>query len=135
MESALQEAIHTALSADAPLVAAVAGIYDDRPQVVDSSSVAAFPVVTHGDNIITQWPTDDWSGGSALVRVHVWSRYPGRKEAKDIVGLIRAALDRAALTITGYTALSLDFEQSFVDVDPDGETRHGVIEFRALICP
>lgn len=133
MNEALQQAIYTTLTASAPLVAAVQGIYDHVPQVSDSGAGSAFPYVTLGENTVSAWATDDWSGGDAVVRVHVWSRYRGRKEALEILDLIRAALDRATFAITGYTNVTCDFLQSFVEVDPDGLTRHGVIEFRILI--
>jgi len=135
MNSALQAAIYSALTGNAPLMSAVTGVYDKAPQATDSGSSTAFPYVTIGDDIISAWATDDWSGGDAVFRIHVWSRYGGNKEANQIIGLVRDALDRVPLSVTGYTALSVDFEQAFVEPDPDGETRHGVMEFRVLICP
>lgn len=135
MNAPFQKAIYDALAASSPLMAVITGIYDKAHQVNDSGAIAAFPFVTIGDDVISAWSTDDWSGGEAVARVHVWSRYGGNKQAAEIIGLIRAALDRASLTIAGYGALSCDYQQSFVEPDPDGETRHGVIEFRVLICP
>jgi len=135
MNEPFQQAIYNRLTGNAPIMAVVSGVYDKAPQAIDSGSGAAFPFVTIGDDIITAWAADDWSGGEAVARIHVWSRYGGNKEAAEIIGLIRAALDRQDLAIPGYGALSCDYQQSFVEPDPDGETRHGVIEFRVLICP
>jgi len=134
MNGAMQTAIYTALTADATLVALVEGIYDDHPQDLDAQASSAFPYVTIGDDIITPFASDDWSGGTILTQIDVWSRYAGRKEAKAILDRIRVVLDRATLSVTGYEFVTCDFAESFVDLDPDGETRHGVIQFRTLLA-
>lgn len=133
MDSALQTAVYTALTANTPLMAAVTGIYDGAPQSGDSQDPALMPYVTFDDDDAGAWATDDWSGGEVIVNLSVWSRYQGRKEAKDILGLIRSALDRATLSVAGYNFVTCDYQSSGVILDADGETRHGLIAFRVLL--
>lgn len=135
MNFALQQAIYSALIGNASLVAAVQSVRDKQPDAADSGDDSVFPYIVIGEGITTAWATDDWSGGDATVRVNVFSRYGGNKEALQIMDLVRTVLDRSTLAITGYKAVTVDFVQSFVQPDPDGRTRDGVIEFRVLICP
>lgn len=134
MNKALWEGVYAALTADTALMAAVGGVYSKPPQPADSGASEPFPYVMIGDGLVSPWGTDDWSGGNAVCRIHVFSRHDGPSEAFNVIGLIRAALDRNEFSIAGYQNVTCNFEGSFADLDPDGETQHGVIEFRVLIC-
>lgn len=135
MNEALQQSIYTALTGNSALVAAVKSIRDKQPEVSDSGDDAIFPYVVIGEGVMSNWATDTWSGGEAVVRIRVFSRYGGNRETLQVMDLIRATLDRASLIITGFKAVTCDYAQSFVQPDPDGRTRDGIIEFRVLICP
>lgn len=126
-ETALQTAIYVALSNDAPLSALVMGVYDDVPQS------SAFPYVTIGEDVHTEWDTDTSSGSDATITIHAWSRAPGRKETKQIQGAIYDALHRSNLAVTGYATVGVDWQQSESFIDADGETRHGVQTFRVIL--
>ena len=65
--------------------------------------------------------------------IHVWSRYRGKKEAKQIQGEIYDALTRQELTVEDHDLVTIEFEYSDVVLDPDGQTRHGVQRFRAVV--
>lgn len=129
----VQQAIYGVLSNDAPLLALVAGVYDDVPQAEDAGDPVAFPYVTLGEDIATDWSTDTDSGADVTVTIHTWSRYYGRKETKQIQGAVYDALHRASLNIGGQHFVMIDFLQSNSFIDADGKTRHGVQTFRLLL--
>lgn len=133
IESAIQSAIYSALTGDSTLMSAVTGVYDDVPQSADAGSGAAFPYVTIGEATHTEWDTDTELGSDVTVTIHVWSRYRGRKEVKDIQGQIYSLLHRANLAVTGYNLVGVDWIQSDSFMDADGLTRHGVQTFRITI--
>lgn len=122
-ETALQTAVHNRLSG-----------YPGMPDVHDDVDPdAAFPYVVIGEDTHIPWDTDDSVGAESTVTLHVWSRYRGKKEAKDIQGLIYEALNRHELSVDGYHLVTLEFEYSDVILDADGLTRHGVSRFRSLV--
>ena len=133
-ETAVQTAIFDALKASAPLTAAIVDVYDDVPQLDERELADAdFPFVTIGEDDVDEDDTDTSVGYSLLCEVHVWSRYAGRKEAKDIQGLIHDALHRATLTVAGFTFVDSFFDESRTLRDPDGKTYHGISIFRVTI--
>lgn len=131
--SAIQQAIYTKLTGNAPLMAAIVGVYDQAPQNIDGADISAFPFVNIGEDTVANWSTNDWSGYEATISVHVWSRYRGFKEAKDIQALIRTALHRTALTVSGSNHVNTEFETQTTVLDNDGVTRHGIQTFRVLL--
>ncbi len=127
-ENEIQKTIYTVLDA-----ALSVDVYDKAPQGTDSGDLSAFPYVTIGEDTINVWDTATESGFTATVMIHTWSRAEGRKETKDLQGLIYDALHKQTLSVTGYHFIGSDFEQSTSFLDADGETRHGVQTFRILI--
>lgn len=132
-ETEIQTAIYDALTGDSTLMAAVTGVYDGVPQPTDGGAGTDFPYVTIGETQHQEWDTDTELGADATVTIHVWSRYRGRKEVKDIQAIIYGLLHRANLAITGYNLVGIDWIQSDTFMDADGLTRHGVQTFRITI--
>lgn len=99
-------------------------IFDDVPQG------APMPYVVIGEDDSEPWDTDDSLGLDTDITIHVWSEYSGRKEVKDIMGQIYAALNRHELAVDGMHTVDCIFEYQDSFLDPDGVTRHGVIRFR-----
>jgi|SRR5690606_2996377 len=122
-EAALQQAVYDQLSG----YPGMPTVYDDVP------GDAAFPYVVIGDDTHIPFDTDDSLGSESTLTLHVWSRYRGKKECKDIMALIYAALTRQPLALDGHDLITIEFEYSEVVLDPDGQTRHGVQRFRALV--
>jgi hypothetical protein len=119
--SAIQEAVFERLAAQPNLT-----VYDDVPKN------KTFPYVVVGEDTHVPFDTDDSLGAESTVTIHVWSRYRGKKEAKDIQGVVYDALTRQDLTIAGYDLITIEFDYSDVMLDADGITRHGVQRFRFL---
>lgn len=141
-EYVIQKAIYDKLIADTALANLLAvntenntipAIYDNVPQAVDSGNDSVFPYVTIGDDTMIDWDTDTSQGKEATLTLHVWSRYRGRKEVKEIQGAIYDVLHLSNLIISGYHSVLMLSEYSETLLDPDGLTRHGVQRFRLIL--
>ena len=121
-QPALFPAIYAALSA-APSLGA--GIYDAVPQN------AAYPHIEIAPGRAYDWSAILLRGEETIVEIHIWSRYRGYKEARDLMASIKDRLHEQALSLTGATLVDIRFEDSELFTDVDGLTRHGIIRFRA----
>jgi hypothetical protein len=129
--AALRAAIHTALSAHAPLLAARGGpkIYDEPP------ATAAFPYVTLGEMRISDYSAGDEPGEEHQLTLHAWSRQGGHREAHIIAGTLLQALDDAPLAPDGHHLVNLRFSLADIRREADGRTYHAVVRFRAVTEP
>lgn len=135
MIEALQTGIYSKLTGNSPLMAKITAVHDKPPQPTDAGS-GAFPYIVIGEMDLDAWATDDTSGTEAVFEVYAYSRYGGNKEAAQILDLVRAALDRQTITVTGQAILSVDFDgSSGISVMADGETRVGDMSFHAYVYP
>ncbi len=126
LSGALQVAIFTAVDA-----ALSCDVYDAVP---DGTADDAFPYVTVNDIQAIDWSTKTFAGQDFAVNLHVWSRYDGNKEIQDIYTALHAALNNAALSVSGAATVICRYEASQTPfLDPDGRTRHGVIRFRVVL--
>jgi hypothetical protein len=127
---ALQKAIFAALAADARLKAIVGDrVFDYVPRST------AFPYIVIGDDRTRDWSTATEPGSEHALTLHVWSRAPGRLEARRAVDAIVAALTNAALAVEGHTLVDLRWLDTEIGKESDGETLHARIRFRALLEP
>jgi hypothetical protein len=128
---ALQKAVYAALAADGPLLALLGGakIHDAVPQD------AAVPYIAIGEAQVRDWSTGTEDGAEHMLMLHVWSRYGGKREAYEIADAIRAVLDGALLGLDDHRLVNLRHQYSELKRDPDGETQHGVLRFRAVTEP
>ena len=125
---ALQTSIYSTLSNDNTLTSTLsATVHDEVPQGT------AFPYVQIGEETAIDYSTKDLVGGEYTVTIHVWSRYKGSKETKEIMDRVHTLLHDNSLSVTGFNLINLRFEFSDILKDPDGVTRHGVMRFRAII--
>lgn len=117
--------LQTALYAKLNAVPALAGrVFDKVPEP------APFPFVSLGS--ITEFPDDahDAQGLNSLVTVHVWSTAPGNSEVYDLFAAVDAALDRAPLTVAGFTEVQIKHTQHQTLDDPDPLVRHLNAQYR-----
>lgn len=127
----LQKGIYSALSASPSVTSLLGGarIYDDVPRD------AAFPYVTLGQTTVRDWSTGSEDGHEHLLTLHVWSRAVGRKETHEIIAAIESVLHDAPLGLSAHRLINLRHEFSDARRDPDGETYHGVVRYRAITEP
>ena len=125
---ALQAAIFSKLTGDAPVLAALGGprIYDDVPRQ------PTFPYVTYGQSTVRDWSTGTDDAHEHIITLHVWTRASGRKPAHEISSAIEAAIDQQALVLDGYRLITLRHEFSDVRREADNETWRGIVRLRAV---
>ncbi len=121
----LQRAVYAALTAALDPVP----VYDDVP----AGATGAY--VTVGEMTAADASDKTQDGEDHTLTLHVWSTYPGKKEVKELMARIKAALHDQPLAIVGHDLVSLRFEFATDFLDPDGITRHGVIRFGAFTTP
>jgi hypothetical protein len=103
---------------------AYTGIYDQVPES------APFPYITIGPDREKKWLTQGRLGREADLEFEIWSRYQGFKEADAILDLLVAALDHAALTVTGFARAEVVLDAVGPRTrEPDGLTRHISVYF------
>lgn len=124
----LQQALFTCLKGDAALTTKVKGIFDEVP------ANQTYPYVTLGEDTVVDWSTKTNDGEEITHTLHVWSKYAGKKEAKEILSLVLEAVTRQPLALAGGFSVdfsALDFMEVFID--EDGTTKHGVLRLRFKI--
>ena len=131
-EWALQVGVRTALSNDAGVKAWLgdpARIYDEAPDD------PVFPYLTYGRSESRPADGDGAPVTEHVLHLHLWSRYGGRREAKQGVAAVRTALHDASFALDGHTLGSLKTTYTDVFRVGDGRTVHGVVRLRALTEP
>lgn len=123
------------MTAQLPLYAAIyaaltatpigADVYDAVPQN------AAYPHIEIAGGQAYDWSAILMRGEETTVEIHVWSRYRGYAEARELLGKIKDRLHEQSLSLTGATFIDARYENMDLFTDLDGLTRHGIIRFRA----
>lgn len=128
-EHALQEAIYAVLIDNPLLVEALGGakIYDRAPEDV------SFPYVAFANLSTRDGSTSTESGYECRITLNVWSRHSGKREAFDVLHLLRLSLEGQNLALANYALVNLREEFSDVSQDRDRLTFRGTIRFRAFI--
>ena len=128
----LQQAIYTALTGDATLMALITGIYADVQQPNLPEDDAVFPYVVIGQDSLTVFDTKTNNGVRALVQIDVWSRQNNLTQVKDIGSAVYDVLQKGDLTITGGHHILTRAEIQDYSTDPDGHTKRGLLTFVVL---
>ncbi len=125
---ALQKAVFSALTGNALLLALLGGahIHDRVP------ADATLPYVTLGDGVWRDWSTSTETGAMHDMRLHIWVRDGGRRRVRDISDALHACLHDQSLSLESGVLINLRFTQAQILTDPDGETWHGIVSFRAV---
>ena len=128
---ALQRSVYRALAGSSALTTLLGGarIYDDAPQG------ASFPCITLGQSVIRDWSTGTEHGAEHSLTLHVWSRSGGKKQVHEIIDEIRSVLQDKPLLLTDRYMINLCHEFSEARLDPEGDTFHGIVRYRAVTEP
>jgi len=103
-------------------------IYDALPEQ------AEFPYVVMGEVSGRDWSDKSAAGQVVFSTLHIWSRYPGRKEVAEIQDQVLQALTSAPLDLgPSFRAAFIGLDMSEIIIDIDGTTRHGIVRIRYLI--
>jgi hypothetical protein len=104
-------------------------VYDDAPQA------APYPFITLGQSVIRDWSTGTEDGAEHNLTLHVWSRSGGKKQVQQILEAIRVVLHDQPLMLADHHLVNLRHEFSEARLDPDGDTFHGIVRYRAVTEP
>ena len=128
---ALQRGVYQALAGSLELTTLLGGVrvYDDAPQA------APYPFITLGQSVIRDWSTGTEDGAEHNLTLHVWSRSGGKKQALEIIEAIKAVLHDQPLALPDHHLVNLRHELSEARLDPDGDTFHGIVRYRAVTEP
>lgn len=104
-------------------------VYDDAPQS------APYPFITLGQSVVRDWSTGTEDGAEHDLTLHVWSRSGGKKQVQEILEAIKLVLHDRPLALPDHHLVNLRHELSEARLDPDGDTFHGIVRYRAVTEP
>jgi hypothetical protein len=123
--TALQMAVYGALSAAPPIGAPV---FDQVPEN------AAYPQIEIAGGSSRAWKSALVRGEQVTVEIHIWSRYDGYKEARQLLAAVRDRIDEVDLVLPeGVLLVDIQFVEEDVMIDVDDVTRHGWVRFLATV--
>jgi hypothetical protein len=127
-----QKAVFAALSGDAGLGA---DVYDRVPIDTARKITAKYPYVHIGEDQVTSEADQCFDKSTIYATVHVWSRAPGKVEAKTIMARVCELLD-VNLDIEGFGVVGHAVDTGPYHLDGgDGLTSHSVVTFRYRLAP
>lgn len=125
----LQVALRTLLLADGDVAAAVGARIYDGPQ-----ADAAFPYLSFGTSYAIADDAQCIDGVQEVAQVDVWTRDDGKVwPCKDLVAAVRRAIHRAEISLATHACALCRVELAQVLDDPDGITKHGVVQVTAYL--
>lgn len=116
---ALQQAIKSRLEADTGaggLMTIATGVFDGIP------ASPTYPYVTLGEWTERRLDAFGQLGHDATLSVQLWSRTAGYDEAFRMLDRVIVVLDNASFTVTGFTLVACQVEESQSFRDADGIT-------------
>lgn len=130
-----QKAIYQRLSNDQALIDKVHNVFDKVPEFIEDEQgneiPVPFPYVNIGEPISSPFETKSSYGENIPWVLHCWSRYPGKKEAYEILDLMLQALTKESWNVEGFKIFKFNIEPNMqVIEDIDGETYHGIMRIR-----
>ena len=123
----LRQGINQALAGSSDVAALLGGVrvYDEAPQA------PGFPFITLGQSAIRDWTRGAEDGAEQSLTLHVWSPFGGKKHVQNIIKAIRTTLEERPLLLADRDRMTLHHEFSEARLDPDGDSFHGIIRYRA----
>jgi len=126
----LQVSIKAKLDANSTLTGMLANGADSIRDFVREDD--AFPYIVSSEVVSRESDTMLYNGYDNLVSIHVYSRYKGQKEAKEIAEQVYNSLHKQDLTMSSGTHILTKFNSANYLIDADGETRHVVMNFKIV---
>jgi uncharacterized protein DUF3168 len=128
---AVQRGVYQALAGSSDITTLLGGarIYDHAPQA------APYPFITLGESVIRDWSTGTENGAEHDLTLHVWSRAGGKKQTLEIIEAIKDVLHDQPMLLADHHLINLRHEFSEARLDPDGDTFHGIVRYRAVTEP
>ncbi|WP_436772069.1 DUF3168 domain-containing protein [Yinghuangia sp. YIM S09857] len=126
--AAIQRAVFARLTGDAELMDVVTGVYDYLPED------APYPFLNLGEAIETPDNRHGGFGRQTVLTLHIWSKYRGYAQARDINDHLIRLLDHQPLILDGFDHIATRHEdtQMITDPEPPGDLRHGITRVRVV---
>ena len=126
----LQRGIYQALANSSEL-----GVLLGGPRVsAVPPQAASYPFISLGQSLVRDWSTGTEDGAEHLLTLHVWSRTGGKKQVHDVIEAIKSTLHDQPLTLVDHELVNIHHD-SEARPDPDGDTFHGIVRYRAVTQP
>ena len=127
----LRQGISQALAGASDVAALLGGvrIYAEAPHT------PTFPYITLGQSAVRDWTRGADNGAEQRLTLHIWSPFGGKKHVQDIIKAIRMTLEGRPLVLSNRDRMTLQHEFSEARLDPDGDSFHGIIRYRASAAP
>ena len=128
---ALQNSLYQTLASSPELTSLLGGdrIYSNPPPATK------FPFMTIGQSVVTDWSTGTEDGSEHSLTLHIWSRADSASEVHEIIQAVRDLLHDQSLLLDDHYLINLRHEFTQSRIDPDGETLHGIVRYRAVTEP
>ena len=123
----LGSTIYSTLTGNVSLMSDVTGVFDDVPENTE------YPYIVIGEETSIDNATKDTDGREYTIVLHIWSRFRGLKETKQIIAKVYDLLHNVNLSVTGASLVNIREEFTSTLMDSDGITRHGIMRFRVVI--
>ncbi|WP_425530972.1 DUF3168 domain-containing protein [Mesorhizobium retamae] len=125
----LQRLLYATLKADTAVMAIAGGVYDNvptNPYAGKTAYISFGPVDTNEDD------AECINGLTITVQIDIWSSAVGAVETKKLVGAVRKALHRKALTLTDNALVDIWVTVTRIIPDPAG-IDHGIVTVSCMI--
>jgi len=99
-------------------------LYDDPPED------PIFPYLTYGPLRSENISAEGAVITQHVLSLHLWSRYNGRTETLELVGLVSGLIETGQIEMSGATLISRHIILTDVFRATDGLTQHGIIRMR-----
>lgn len=126
----LQRAYIAALKADPKIMALVGGVYDRVPAKPYKAKDAYISI---GPETAVEDDAECITGIEVTTQIDVWTKAVGKVECKEVTDLVRKALHRKPLVLDGAALVDQWVTLTRIMDDPDGITKHGVVQITARI--
>jgi Protein of unknown function (DUF3168) len=122
----VQEAVVAALRGSIPVMATVSGVYDGPP------ARAAFPYVSVGDSLTSDWSSKTWPGREIRVALTVWDDGEMPSRIHSLMSDVENAVTSVARDLDGWRVVSVVYLRSIVARTPTGAWA-GLVEHRVRV--
>lgn len=123
----IQVAMVAKIKADTQIMAIITGAFDFAVVPVNQ----AFPYVALGDTTETDDSVLADIGYDTTMTLHIWSKYPGFKEARTILGHLNRLFNHKSLTLSSQHCVGIWYEFAQPLNDPNDNTlRHMPVRYR-----
>ena len=95
----------------------------------------ALPYMTLGQTVNFDWSTGTDDGMEHDLTLHVWTSADSAEKVHEIMDTVKTLLHDRPLSVGGHYLANLRHEFAEARIDPDGETMHGIVRYRAVTEP